>query len=64
MDQYRVTREVPLPYSFDDFVQGNDDEDDGDEDGSNGSSSWLQRHLVKSPSRVSATPSAQVAQAT
>ncbi|KAF9458973.1 EXS-domain-containing protein [Collybia nuda] len=31
MDQYRVTREVPLPYSFDDAGR-EDDNDDGDED--------------------------------
>jgi len=30
MDQYRVTREVPLPYQFDETVQ---EEEDGDEDG-------------------------------
>ncbi|KAK7686014.1 hypothetical protein QCA50_010825 [Cerrena zonata] len=29
MDQYRVTREVPLPYSFDDVVQDSDDEEEG-----------------------------------
>lgn len=28
MDQYRVTREVPLPYSFDDAVLDSDDEDE------------------------------------
>ncbi|TFK38118.1 EXS-domain-containing protein [Crucibulum laeve] len=32
MDQYRVTREVPLPYSFDDGNREDDGEDDGDED--------------------------------
>ena len=30
MDQYRVTREVPLPYSFDDVGH---ESDGGDEDG-------------------------------
>ncbi|KAF9525090.1 EXS family-domain-containing protein, partial [Crepidotus variabilis] len=30
MDQYRVTREVPLPYSLDEI--GRDDDDDGDDD--------------------------------
>lgn len=30
MDQYRVTREVPLPYTFDD--QGHDDDEDEDDD--------------------------------
>ena len=29
MDQYRVTREVPLPYSFDEAVQDSDDEEEG-----------------------------------
>ena len=30
MDQYRITREVPLPYSFDEIIQETDvgDEDD------------------------------------
>lgn len=33
MDQYRVTREVPLPYSFDDpYAAHEDDHDEGDED--------------------------------
>ncbi|RDB30619.1 SPX and EXS domain-containing protein 3 [Hypsizygus marmoreus] len=30
MDQYRVTREVPLPYSFDEDVRAGADEDDDD----------------------------------
>ena len=40
MDQYRVTREVPLPYSFDDMGH----ETDGDEDDESKSiSSWKKR---------------------
>ena len=40
MDQYRVTREVPLPYAFDDAGH----ESDGDEDDDRGSiSSWRKR---------------------
>ncbi|KAF9010010.1 EXS family-domain-containing protein, partial [Cyathus striatus] len=31
MDQYRVTREVPLPYSFDDASHEEDGDDDGDD---------------------------------
>ena len=44
MDQYRVTREVPLPYSFDDAAQESDggDEDDEGERRSQ-SSSWRRR---------------------
>lgn len=30
MDQYRVTREVPLPYSFDDSYIKDDSEDEDD----------------------------------
>ena len=29
MDQYRATREVPLPYSFDDSYAKDDDKDEG-----------------------------------
>ena len=32
MDQYRVTREVPLPYSIDDLRHASDMEEDMDED--------------------------------
>jgi len=32
MDQYRVTREVPLPYAFDEGRRG-DQDDDGDTSG-------------------------------
>lgn len=40
MDQYRVTREVPLPYSVDDMGH----ESDGDEDDERKSiSSWKKR---------------------
>lgn len=31
MDQYRVTREVPLPYAVDDRNRDSDDKDDEDE---------------------------------
>lgn len=40
MDQYRVTREVPLPYSFDD--NAGEEEEDADEDGVP-RSRWLRR---------------------
>lgn len=39
MDQYRVTREVPLPYTFDDQTR----ETDGDEDDRKSVSSWRSR---------------------
>lgn len=32
MDQYRVTREVPLPYSFDDASREDDPDEDGEDD--------------------------------
>ncbi|KAG6816137.1 hypothetical protein H0H87_008371 [Tephrocybe sp. NHM501043] len=32
MDQYRVTREVPLPYSFDEVHSENADDGDDDDD--------------------------------
>ena len=41
MDQYRVTREVPLPYSFED---GHDDDAD-EEDDHKSISSWRKRKL-------------------
>lgn len=44
MDQYRVTREVPLPYTFDDAAH----ESDGDEDDHKSVSSW--RGKRKAPS--------------
>lgn len=31
MDQYRITREVPLPYSFNEATQDDDENDDSDE---------------------------------
>lgn len=31
MDQYRITREVPLPYSFDALHPESDDDEGGDE---------------------------------
>jgi len=33
MDQYRVTREVPLPYTFDDTAHDDDADEEGDEEG-------------------------------
>ncbi|KAI0077380.1 EXS-domain-containing protein [Panus rudis PR-1116 ss-1] len=41
MDQYRVTREVPLPYSLDDAAQ--DDSDDEEERKSHSSKRWRRR---------------------
>lgn len=46
MDQYRVTREVPLPYHFED--QTPDDDDDADEDNMSTRSKWLRRRLKTS----------------
>jgi hypothetical protein len=43
MDQYRVTREVPLPYTFDDSVR-DDDGDDDEEDDNLSKRSWVMRH--------------------
>lgn len=40
MDQYRVTREVPLPYQFDDMAH--EEEEDDDNDGAS-QSSWRHR---------------------
>lgn len=46
MDQYRATREVPLPYSFDDQAH----ESDGDEDDHKSVSSWRsKRKASKKP---------------
>ena len=42
MDQYRVTREVPLPYTFDDHSH----ETDVDEDDHRSVSSWRSRRKV------------------
>ncbi|KAH7887084.1 EXS-domain-containing protein [Phlebopus sp. FC_14] len=48
MDQYRVTREVPLPYSFD-MMHSNEDEDeeDRDVDADAAPTSWLRRQLTR-----------------
>ena len=47
MDQYRVTREVPLPYTFDEQVH----EDDEDEEDRKSISSWRsKRKAAKSRS--------------
>jgi hypothetical protein len=43
MDQYRVTREVPLPYTFDDSMR-DDDGDDDEEDDKLSKRSWVMRH--------------------
>jgi hypothetical protein len=40
MDQYRVTREVPLPYRFDETAH--EEDDDADEDGVS-HKGWLRR---------------------
>ncbi len=47
MDQYRVTREVPLPYSFDDAGH----ESDADEDDHQSVSSWRRRKTQKPQTR-------------
>lgn len=41
IDQYRVTREVPLPYNFDDTTH--EDDEDGDEDAFP-HRGWFHRH--------------------
>lgn len=52
MDQYRVTREVPLPYSFDTAHSNEDDDDDEDRDeDANGTPSWLRRQLTRESRR-------------
>jgi hypothetical protein len=43
LDQYRVTREVPLPYSFDDMVDDEGGDDDEKKDTSN-RKSWQRRY--------------------
>ena len=44
MDQYRVTREVPLPYTFDDAARESDGGDEDDEaERRSQSSSWRSR---------------------
>ena len=42
MDQYRVTREVPLPYHFEEEIQ-DDDDDDVDEENASTRLKWLHR---------------------
>ncbi|KIJ15952.1 hypothetical protein PAXINDRAFT_155473 [Paxillus involutus ATCC 200175] len=44
MDQYRVTRELPLPYSIDTRSDGDGDEEDRDDD-IKGTASWFGRQL-------------------
>ncbi|KIJ61833.1 hypothetical protein HYDPIDRAFT_169443 [Hydnomerulius pinastri MD-312] len=61
MDQYRVTREVPLPYSFDTGHSNDDDDDeaDGDVDGEGGgggvgvgaAGAWLKKTLTRESRR-------------
>ncbi|KAH7913118.1 EXS-domain-containing protein [Hygrophoropsis aurantiaca] len=54
MDQYRVTREVPLPYHFDTGNSNGEDEDDevdGDEDAVG--TSWLRRQLTRDSKKMS-----------
>jgi hypothetical protein len=46
MDQYRVTREVPLPYSIDDLAHS-DNEEDMDEDGVSERKSWRSRRKTR-----------------
>jgi len=52
-DQYRVTREVPLPYTFD---EADNDSDGGDEDDEHydSNSSWRRRPSVRMTSFTSA----------
>ena len=42
-DQYRVTREVPLPYRTEDKGDDDSDDDGDEEDGKSGRSSWRRR---------------------
>ncbi|KAI0918737.1 hypothetical protein AcV5_002647 [Taiwanofungus camphoratus] len=52
MDQYRVTREVPLPYSFDDPSYDSDGGDEDEEhDGTSSSSTSWRRRKSHTPSR-------------
>ncbi len=60
MDQYRVTREVPLPYSIEDAGRYSDDDDDDDSQSRKSSKSlrWRRRRgqsssTVASPERAS-----------
>lgn len=52
MDQYRVTREVPLPYSVDDIGEDSAGEDDMDEEAISSKRSWRRR---RSQSRAGQT---------
>jgi hypothetical protein len=54
MDQYRVTRELPLPYNIDSNV--NDDGEEGEEDcecdvNADVRNSWLERQFVARDTR-------------
>jgi hypothetical protein len=40
MDQYRVTREVPLPYHIDDTSHDDEDDEDADENAMPSRRSW------------------------
>ncbi|CDO74587.1 hypothetical protein BN946_scf184583.g14 [Trametes cinnabarina] len=44
IDQYRVTREVPLPYSYDEPSHDSDNEDEDDDHRSTSSRSWRRPH--------------------
>ncbi|KAI9065265.1 EXS-domain-containing protein [Trametes sanguinea] len=44
IDQYRVTREVPLPYSYDEPSHDSDNEDEDDDRRSTTSRSWRRAH--------------------
>jgi hypothetical protein len=46
MDQYRVTREVPLPYSIDDLGAESGGEDDMDEEAVSSKRSWRTRRSL------------------
>jgi hypothetical protein len=50
MDQYRVSREVPLPYSQDELVRESDKEEQSDEDRRSGFA-WFKRPRTASPLR-------------
>ncbi|KAJ7158188.1 EXS-domain-containing protein [Mycena crocata] len=53
VDQYRVTREVPLPYSLDE-PRGKDADDDDDDEGSP-SRAWFSKQAIRSRKRRAAT---------
>ncbi|KAF9239799.1 EXS-domain-containing protein [Melanogaster broomeanus] len=58
MDQYRVTRELPLPYNIDPIVNDDEEEEEGgegeecDED-ANAEPSWLAKQLMRDSRRIS-----------